>query len=101
MQDGSNDVALTGTVESVSLQANENQGNGSMPTYTAVIVLDPLPEGGAVIPRAELFAYDVAGVDDDGWVVGTWRACGIQPQHIKERMRAAGVWFDPAWFFAE
>ena len=48
LQDGSNDVALTGTVESVSLQANENQGNGSMPTYTAVIVLDPLPEGVSV-----------------------------------------------------
>ncbi|MDR3767347.1 MAG: HlyD family efflux transporter periplasmic adaptor subunit [Butyricicoccus sp.] len=44
LQNGSDDVGLTGTVESVSLQANENQGNGSMPTYTAVIVLDPLPE---------------------------------------------------------
>lgn len=43
LQDGANDVQLTGTVESVSLQANENQGNGSMPTYTAVIALDPLP----------------------------------------------------------
>ena len=68
---------------------------------TSIVAVDPLPEGGAVIPRAELFAYDVAGVDNDGWVVGAWRACGIQPQHIKERMVAAGVWYDPAWFFAE
>lgn len=68
---------------------------------TSIVAVDPLPEGGAVIPRAELFAYDVAGVDDHGWVVGAWRACGIQPQHIKERMVAAGVWYDPAWFFAE
>ena len=57
-------------------------------------------EGGTVIPRAELFAFDVEGVDDDGWVMGAWRARGIQPQHIKERMRAAGVWYDPEWFFS-
>ena len=30
---------------------------------------------------------------------GEWRACGVQPQRIKERMRASGVWYDPAWFF--
>lgn len=48
LQDGTDDVQLTGTVESVALQANENQGSGSMPTYTAVIVLDPLPEGVSV-----------------------------------------------------
>ncbi|MEI3231460.1 MAG: ATPase, T2SS/T4P/T4SS family [Gordonibacter pamelaeae] len=40
---------------------------------TSIVAVDPLPEGGAVIPRAELFAYDVAGVDDHGWVVGAWR----------------------------
>ena len=28
---------------------------------TSIVAVDPLPEGGAVIPRAELFAYDVAG----------------------------------------
>ena len=26
-------------------------------------------------------------------------SCGVQPQRIKERMRASGVWYDPAWFF--
>lgn len=67
---------------------------------TSIVAIDPLPEGGTVIPRAELFAYDVEGVDKDGWVMGAWRACGIQPQHIKERMHAAGVWYDPEWFFA-
>ena len=30
------------------MQAEENSGNGGMPTYTAVIVLDPLPEGMSV-----------------------------------------------------
>lgn len=48
LQTGAEDVTFTGTVESVSLQANENTGNGSLPTYTAVIVLDPLPEGVSV-----------------------------------------------------
>lgn len=67
---------------------------------TSIVAVDPLPEGGTVIPRAELFAFDVEGVDDDGWVMGAWRARGIQPQHIKERMRAAGVWYDPEWFFS-
>ena len=64
------------------------------------VVVDPLPEGGTVIPRAELFAFDVEGVDDGGRVMGAWRARGIQPQHIKGRMRAAGVWYDPEWFFS-
>ncbi|MGN1007406.1 MAG: HlyD family efflux transporter periplasmic adaptor subunit, partial [Butyricicoccus sp.] len=45
LYNGTEDVTLTGSVESVSMQAEENSGNGSMPTYTAVIVLDPLPEG--------------------------------------------------------
>ncbi len=48
MYNGAEDMALSGTVESVSMQAEENSGNGSMPTYTAVIVLDPLPEGVSV-----------------------------------------------------
>lgn len=48
LYNGTEDVTLTGAVESVSMQAEENSGNGSMPTYTAVIVLDPLPEGVAV-----------------------------------------------------
>lgn len=67
---------------------------------TSIVAVDPLPDGATVIPRAELFSFDVDGVDAEGWTVGSWRACGIQPQHIKERMRAAGVWYDPAWFFA-
>ena len=66
---------------------------------TAVVAVDPLPEGSTVIPRAELFSFEVEGVDGLGRVVGAWRACGVQPQRIKERMRAAGAWYDPAWFF--
>lgn len=42
---GAEDVELTGSVESVSMQAETNGGEGSMPTYTAVLALDPLPEG--------------------------------------------------------
>lgn len=48
MYNGAENMTLSGTVESVSMQAEENSGNGSMPTYTAVIVLDPLPEGVSV-----------------------------------------------------
>ena len=66
---------------------------------TSIVAVDPLPEGSLVIPRAELFSYDVEGIDGYGRVVGSWRACGVQPQRIKERMRAAGAWYDPAWFF--
>lgn len=66
---------------------------------TSVVSVDPLPEGSTVIPRAELFAYDVEGIDANGWVVGAWRPCGVQPQGIKARMRVAGIPFDPAWFF--
>lgn len=66
---------------------------------TSVVSIDPLPEGGMVIPRAELFSFGVEGISPDGWVVGTWHPCGIQPQRIKERMRQAGVRYDPAWFF--
>lgn len=65
----------------------------------SVVAIDPLPEGSLVIPRAELFSFDVHGVDDDGAVVGSWVACGVQPQVIKAKMSAAGVWYDPAWFF--
>lgn len=67
---------------------------------TSIVAVDPLPEGGTVIPRAELFSFDREGIDADGGVVGFWRACNIQPQHIKERTRTAGVWYDPTWFFA-
>lgn len=66
---------------------------------TSVVAVDPLPEGSLVIPRAELFSFDIEGVDERGAVEGSWRACGVQPQRIKERMRAAGAWYDPAWFF--
>lgn len=66
---------------------------------TSIVAIDPLPEGSLVIPRAELFVFDVEGVDAYGAVAGEWRACGVQPQRIKERMRASGVWYDPAWFF--
>lgn len=68
---------------------------------THIVAIDPLPDGGTVIPRAELFSYDVVGTDENGWVVGSWRACGIQPQRIRDRMQAAGVWYDAAWFFEE
>ncbi|MEF9875788.1 CpaF family protein [Gordonibacter sp.] len=67
---------------------------------TSIVAVDPLPEGGTVIPRAELFSFEVEGIDEGGGVVGLWRACNIQPQHIKERTRAAGVWYDPEWFFS-
>lgn len=67
---------------------------------TSVTAVDPLPEGSAVIPRAELFAFDVEGVSEAGEVVGGWRACGVQPQVIKGKMREAGVVFDPEWFFS-
>ena len=66
---------------------------------TSIVAIDPLPEGSLVIPRAELFVFDVEGVDAYGAVAGEWRACGVQPQRIKERMRASGVWYDPAWYF--
>ena len=68
---------------------------------TSIVAIDPLPEGSLVIPRAELFVFDVEGVDAYGAIAGSWRACGVQPQRIKERMRAAGAWYDPAWFFEQ
>lgn len=48
LQTGAEDITLTGTVESVALQANESSGGSSLPTYTAIIVLDPLPENVSV-----------------------------------------------------
>ena len=48
LQTGAEDITLTGSVESVALQADENSSSGSLPTYTAVIVLDPLPENVSV-----------------------------------------------------
>ena len=68
---------------------------------TSIVAIDPLPEGSAVIPRAELFLFEAEGLDAYGGVAGSWRACGVQPQRIKERMRAMGVWYDPAWFFEQ
>lgn len=66
---------------------------------THIVAIDPLPEGSHVIPRVDLFAYDVCGVDEKGHVRGTWRAFGVQPQGIKERIVDAGLWYDPSWFF--
>lgn len=66
---------------------------------TSVVAIDRLPEGSTVIPRAELFRFEVQGVDAFERVMGRWRALGVQPQRIKERMAAAGVWYDPTWFF--
>ena len=48
LQTGAEDITLTGSVESVALQADENSSSGSLPTYTAIIVLDPLPENVSV-----------------------------------------------------
>lgn len=66
---------------------------------THIVAIDPLPEGSLVIPRVELFGYDVHGLDSQGRVVGAWRAYGVQPQRIKERINDAGLRYDPAWFF--
>ena len=66
---------------------------------TSVVAVDRLPEGSSVIPRAELFRFEVTGIDAFERVMGTWRASGVQPQSIKERMTQAGVWYDPSWFF--
>ncbi len=66
---------------------------------TSIVALDPLPDESTVIPRVELFSYVIEGVDASGHVAGRWRACGIQPQRIRERMVKSGAWYDPAWFF--
>lgn len=66
---------------------------------TSVVALDRMPEGSLVIPRAELFSFEEHGTDMQGRVRGAWRAGGVQPQLIKERMRERGAWYDPAWFF--
>ena len=66
---------------------------------TSVVAVDQMPEGAAIIPRAELFRFEPSGTDAFGRIVGAWRACGVQPQRIKRRMLAAGVRFDPSWFF--
>lgn len=68
---------------------------------TSIVAIDPLPEGSAVIPRAELFLFEAEGLDAYGGVAGSWCACGVQPQRIKERMGSMGVWYDPAWFFEQ
>ncbi len=68
---------------------------------TSIVAIDPLSEGGSVIPRAELFSYEIDGIDADGWIEGTWSACGVQPQCIRDRMLAAGIRYDPSWFFSD
>ena len=67
---------------------------------TSIVAVDSLPEGSSVILRSELFSFEVEGVDAAGAIAGAWRARGVQPQRIKERMRTAGAWYDPAWFFS-
>lgn len=66
---------------------------------TSIVAVDQMPEGATVIPRAELFRFEPRGMDAFGRIMGAWRACGVQPQRIKLRMLAAGVRFDPSWFF--
>ena len=66
---------------------------------TSIVAVDQMPEGATVIPRAELFRFEPRGMDAFGRITGAWRACGVQPQRIKQRMLAAGVRFDPSWFF--
>ena len=65
----------------------------------SIVAVDQMPEGATVIPRAELFRFEPRGMDAFGRITGAWRACGVQPQRIKQRMLAAGVRFDPSWFF--
>lgn len=67
---------------------------------TSVMAIDPMPEGSTVIPRAELFHFDVDGTDAFGRVSGRWRPCGVQPQIIKQKMIREGVQYDPTWFFS-
>lgn len=67
---------------------------------TSVVAIDPMPEGSMVIPRAELFRFDVDGTDAFGRVAGRWRPCGVQPQTIKQKMIREGVRYDPTWFFS-
>lgn len=66
---------------------------------TSIVAVDQMPEGATVVPRAELFRFEPRGMDAFGRITGAWRACGVQPQRIKQRMLAAGVRFDPSWFF--
>lgn len=65
VQTGAEDITLTGTVESVALQADENTNNSGLPTYTAIIVLDPLPENVSV-SMGYYVSYKIttASVDD-------------------------------------
>ncbi len=65
VQTGTEDIMLTGTVESVALQADENTNNSGLPTYTAIIVLDPLPENVSV-SMGYYVSYKIttASVDD-------------------------------------
>ena len=67
---------------------------------TSITAIDPMPEGSTVIPRAELFRFDVGGTDAFGRVSGSWRPCGVQPQTIKQKMIREGVQYDPTWFFS-
>lgn len=67
---------------------------------TSITAIDPMPEGSTVIPRAELFRFDVGGTDAFGRVSGSWWPCGVQPQTIKQKMIREGVQYDPTWFFS-
>ena len=67
---------------------------------TSVVAIDPMPEGSAVIPRVELFRFEIDGTDAYGDLQGRWRPCGVQPQTIKQKMIREGVRYDPTWFFA-
>ena len=57
---------------------------------TSIVAVDQMPEGATVIPRAELFRFEPRGMDAFSRITGAWRACGVQPQRIKQRLLAAG-----------
>lgn len=67
---------------------------------TSIVAIDPMPEGSMVIPRVELFRFEVEGADAYGSLSGKWVACGVQPQTIKQKMMREGVRYDPTWFFS-
>ncbi len=67
---------------------------------TSIVAIDQLPEGSSVIPRVELFTYKASGVGERGEILGSWQACGVQPQRIKSRMESENAYYDPTWFFS-
>lgn len=66
---------------------------------TSIVAVDPLPAGSQIIPRTELFSFESEGAGQNGRICGRWHAQGIQPQLIKKRIIAAGIHYDPEWFF--